>query len=76
MPIWVKKANKHQTCEGDYVWNSNRCACECHKDWNMDEYLKYSTCMKILVDDLVVTFDEMEDIPESASINPSNGITY
>ena len=32
--------------------------------------------MKILVDDLVVTFDEMEDIPESASINPSNGITY
>ena len=42
----------------------------------MAEYLKYSTCMKILVDDLVVTFDEMEDIPESASINPSNGITY
>ena len=76
MPIWVKKANKHHTCEGDYVWNSNRCACECHKDWNMAEYLKYSTCMKILVDDLVVTFDEMEDIPESASINPSNGITY
>ena len=31
--------------------------------------------MKSLVDDLVVTCDEVEDIPGNASIYPSNGIT-
>ena len=30
----------------------------------------------ILVDDLVVTFDEIENTPESAPINSGNGINY
>ena len=42
----------------------------------MDGYLKDYTCMKSLVDHLVVTCDEIEDIPKIASINPSNGINY
>ena len=33
-------------------------------------------CVKSLVDDLVVTCDQFENIPESAVINPSNGINY
>ena len=72
----MKKANRHRTSEGDYVWNSNTWVCKCHKDWNMGEYLKYCTGRKSLVDDLAVTCNEMENIPENASINCSNGIIY
>lgn len=32
--------------------------------------------MKSLVNDLVVTCDEIVDTPESASINPNNEISY
>ena len=32
--------------------------------------------MKVLVEDLVVTFDEIEDIPGSALISPGKGINY
>ena len=31
--------------------------------------------MKSLVDDLAFVFDEIEDTPKSAAINPSNGIS-
>ena len=34
------------------------------------------TCMKSLVDDLVVACDKIEDTPESTVINPSNRINY
>ena len=42
----------------------------------MGEYLKYCTGRKSLVDDLAVTCNEMEDIPENASINCGIGIIY
>ena len=32
--------------------------------------------MKVLVEDLVVTFDEIEDIPGSALISPGKEINY
>ena len=32
--------------------------------------------MKNLVDDLVVTCDKIENLPKSATINPSDGINY
>ena len=52
------------------------CASEWDKDSGKGEYLKDCTCMKVLIDDLVVKCNETEDIPERASINPSNGISY
>ena len=39
----------------------------------MSEYLKDSTCMKSLVNGLVVACDETEDKRESSSINPRDG---
>ena len=42
----------------------------------MDEHLKDCAYIKSLVDDLVVAYDKIEDNPESASINPSKGISY
>ena len=42
----------------------------------MGEYLKDCEYITSLVDDLVVTCDEVENIPKSTSISPSNGINY
>ena len=38
--------------------------------------MKDCECMKGLVDDLVVTCDDTVDAPKSASVNPSNEISY
>ena len=58
-------------CEEDYVWNPSACAYECDKDCDIFEYLKYFRCMKSFIDDLEVICDEIEDIPEKGSANPS-----
>ena len=50
--------------------------CMCDKDCEIGEYLKDCECMDSLVDDIVVTCDEIEVTPGSATINPSNGINY
>ena len=39
-----KKPIRHLACEEDYAWNPN--ACECDKDCEIGEYLKYSECVK------------------------------
>ena len=68
------KPIRHRACEEEYSWNLNTCACECDKDCNIGENLKNCGWTKNLVDDLVVTCDEIEDTPESASINRSDEI--
>ena len=59
------------------VLNPSTCACDCDSDCYMGEYLKDCGCMKSLVDGLLVTSAEIiVDAPESAPINPSDGIKY
>ena len=58
------------------MWNSSTYISECHKDCEIGKYLKDCECMKSLVDDPIVTCDEIVDTPESATVNPSNGINY
>ena len=48
-------------------------ACECDKDCER-EYLKDCTCKKSFVDDIIVTYYETANTPETTSIN-SNGET-
>ena len=60
----------------DYFWNPSTCAYECDKDCDMSEYLKHFPYMKSLVDDLVVTCDQIIDILELVVISSSNGINY
>ena len=68
-----KNSIKYCACEEDYIWNPNTCACECNKDCEIGECLGDCEC---IADDLVITCDETEDIPENAIINPGNGIYY
>ena len=69
-----KKPIKHRACEEGYTWNPSICACECDKDCDIGEYLKYCECMKSLHDDLVVTCNEIEDTPKTTPINDSDEI--
>ena len=39
-------------------------------------HLKDCTCPKNVVDDVVVTCDEIVDIPEATSISSNNGMNY
>ena len=39
-----KRSTKHSVCKEDYAWNPRICACECDKDCEIEEYLKY--CQK------------------------------
>lgn len=52
---------------------SSICACECDKDC---ECSKDFEPMKVLVDDLVATCNEIKDTAESPSTHPSNRISY
>ena len=59
-----KKPIKHCVCEEDYAWNPSIGACECDKYCDICEYLEDCTLMKSLVNDLVVTCDEILNTPE------------
>ena len=48
----VKKLIKHFTCEEEYAWSPNTCACECDKDYEISKYLKDCERVKSLVDNL------------------------
>ena len=65
-----KKPIKHLTCEENYTCNSSTYPCKCDKHCDIVKYLKAFTCMKSLVDDVVVTYDEIVDTPETTLINP------
>ena len=56
-----KKPKTHLACEKDYIWNPSTCACKCDKDCKIGEYFRDSLCIKSLVDDLLVTCDEIGD---------------
>ena len=66
---------KHCACE-DYNWNPSICACKCDKDCDISKCLKGCKCMKSLVDDVAVPFNEIYNTRNSAVINPSDGINY
>ena len=63
-------------CEEDYVCNHSECPCKCDRNSDICAYLKDCRCIKILVANLEVKCHEIDDIPDSPSINPSNGINY
>ena len=46
-------------CKEDYTWNPRTYAWECDKDCEIDVYLKNCSSMKSLIDDLVITCDEV-----------------
>ena len=71
-----KKPITHRACKKDCAWSPSKHTCERDKDCEMGEYQKKCTCMKCLVHDLAITCDEIEDIRESALVNPSNRIKY
>ena len=45
----------------------------CYKNYRIDEYLKNCTCMESLIDDSVITCDEIIDTADTVSIN---SVTY
>ena len=48
--------------------NPSTCACMCHKDCEIGKYFKDCKCMKCLVDNIVVTCDEVVDTPFTIAI--------
>ena len=48
------------------------CACEFDKDCEIGKQLKDCSCKKSLVDDLVVTCDEIVDKPDTTKSNPND----
>ena len=67
---------RYWICEDVYAWNPSIGLGGCDKDFKIDEWLKNCNCIKSLVDDLVVTCDEVVDTPKSTPISPSDGINY
>ena len=51
--IYNKNTIKHRVCKENHVRNPSKCTCE------IDRYLKS------IVDDLVITFDEVIDAPNN-----------
>ena len=66
----------HCICEEDYAWNSSICVCKRNKDCDNGKYTKDCTGTKSLVDDLVVTYDEIVDMQETTSVIPHNKTNY
>ena len=64
-----KKLIKHRVRKECYAWNPSICACECDKDWEIYEYLKDFNCIKIVLDDLVITCGEIVDTGETVLID-------
>lgn len=54
-----------RNCNSKQKSDNGKCQCEC-------EYLKNHTCTKSIIDDLLVTCDEIVDRPETVSISFTN----
>ena len=67
--IECKKPIKHCACKEDDAWNPNTYAYKCDKDCEIKEYLKNYTFVKSIIDDLVITCDEILDTPDTMSID-------
>ena len=57
------------------LWIPEYVSCKCDKDCEIGEYMNDCTCRKRLVDALVVTSDEILDMPEIKLINSNNNKT-
>ena len=64
----VSERVRHGASGRDYAWNSSTCACDCDRDFQIEVYLKDYECMNSLVHELVVSCDEIVDIPETTPI--------
>lgn len=64
----VNEKTNNEKC----AWNSSIFSCKCGKNYNVGKYSKDCTCTKILVDDLLVTCDEVVYTPEITSIEPQS----
>ena len=67
------------------MWDPSICACNCNKKCSANECLNNCTCLKILVDNLVIAYDEIMDtlqrapgtVPGAGSISSINKkVTY
>ena len=70
--VSVNKSIKHCKCEEDYGWNPSICAWEGDEDCEIGEYQKDCACIKSLVYDLIVTYDEIVDMSETTSVKSVN----
>ena len=53
----------------DYAWSLSKCACECSKKCDIDQYLKGCACVKSVIDSLVIPCDKILDTSETETIN-------
>ena len=67
---------KHCVCQENYACNPSIWACECDKYCDICEYLEDCTSIKSLVNDLVVTFDEIADTPETTWFNRNDKTNF
>ena len=63
-------------CQENYACNPSIWACECDKYCDICEYLEDCTSIKSLVNDLVVTFDEIADTPETTWFNRNDKTNF
>ena len=54
----------------------SKCACKCDKHCNIDEYLKSCTCIKGIIDDLVMICNEIVNMLETINISTIAVIHY
>ena len=64
-----KKLIKHHLSKKYYTWNSNICAFECDKNY---EIANICTCRKSIIDDFIKMNGEILDTTETVSINSVN----
>lgn len=55
---------KHRDCMEYYGWNLSTCACESDKHCYINAYFRNFICVKITIDDLVITCDKSVDTLE------------
>lgn len=67
---------RYCTCEEDFAWNPSICACECNKNCKIGKCFKDCVCRKSLVDDLVITCNQIVDTPETTPIESVNKNGY
>ena len=65
-----RKPIKH-VCK-DYAWNLRTCPYDYDKHCDIDEYLKNYTEGKIITNDLVITCDEIVDVPKTVFTNSND----
>ena len=47
-------------CDKGFIFNSSNCECECDKSCNIGEYLDYSNCKNVLIEECTENIDEVK----------------